>query len=97
MSDGDQLLAVQRIGENTTEQAEDDEWQSLKKSGQAELHRRTGQLVNLVEARDVAHIVRCVGAENRDENEPVIADQERRPGANRNGRVRLGKGSLLKG
>ena len=77
MSDRNQLFAVQGIGENTAEQAEDDERESLKKTGETELHRRAGQLINLIEARDVAHIVRSIGAENCDENEPVVADQKR--------------------
>ena len=77
MRDRDQFLSIQCIGEHTTEQTENNKWESLKKTGEAELHRRTGQLVNLIEARDVAHIVRGVGTEDRNENEPVIADQER--------------------
>src|SRR5581483_1110143 len=78
-----------KVSASTPPKAEDDERQSLKKTGEAELHRRPRQVIDLVEARDVAHVVGGIGAQNAGEDQPVVADQQRRPGANDRRRARL--------
>ncbi len=40
-------------------------------------------MIDLIEARHVAHVVGGVGAKNRGEDQAVIGDQQRGPGPNR--------------
>ena len=47
-------------------------------------------MVDLVETRHIAHVVGRVGAENGDEDETIVANQERRPGADRAASVAAG-------
>jgi hypothetical protein len=49
----------------------------LEETGQAELHRGTGKLVDLVEACHIAHVICRAAAENNQENQAIIAEKER--------------------
>src|SRR6266404_6283768 len=90
MRDRDQILAIERVGQNPAKKTEDNKWQRLKKTRQTKLHRRSRKLIHLIEARHIAHVVRRVAAENGDEDQTIVANQERRPGAD--GPRRLGLG-----
>ena len=90
VGDRDQLFAIQCVGENAAEQAEDDKGKCLKKAGQSELHGRARKVIHLIKTRHVAHVIGSVGTENRDENQAIIANQQRRPRADGPRRLWLG-------
>jgi hypothetical protein len=52
----------------------------LQKTCDAELQRGAGNLVNLIESRDVAYLDRYRRANASDPHQPEVMKEERRPG-----------------
>src|SRR5262249_45374610 len=70
------------VGQHAGEKSHHDVRQRLEKAGEAELKRRAGEMVDLIEVRDVAdlHADRRQYARTPDERE--IADEKRGPRPN---------------
>jgi hypothetical protein len=62
----DHLFSVESVRQYAAQKTEADERKGLEKSREAELHRGTRQVVNLIKARHVAHVHRRIRAKNGD-------------------------------
>src|SRR4030095_6335856 len=78
----DHFFSIESVRQYAAQKTKADEREGLEKSRQAELQRRTREIVNLIEACHVAHVHRRICAENSDPDQPVVANQERRPRTN---------------
>ena len=65
--DQNEFLAVDEIGQRAAEQTEDKNRQALGDAGQAELKRRAGEIVDLIEDLRLAHLLRDGGKEREQE------------------------------
>ena len=72
----DHFFSVESVRQYAAQKTEADEREGLEKSREAELHRGTRQVVNLIETCYVAHVHRRIRAENRDPDQAVVANQE---------------------